>query len=103
MFVCGGENLQPEEMEAVLKQHPLIADAIVFAKADDKFGHLPVAIIKLANELESQPAEAELTEFLTDKIARFKRPRYYYPWPDVATVGIKVVRKQIIAAILLTK
>ncbi|PKH57193.1 o-succinylbenzoate--CoA ligase [Shewanella sp. Choline-02u-19] len=99
MFVCGGENLQPEEIEAVLKQHPLIADAIVFAKADDKFGHLPVAIIKLANDLASQPSEAELTEFLADKIARFKRPRYYYPWPDVATVGIKVVRKQIIEAV----
>ncbi|MCL1050537.1 o-succinylbenzoate--CoA ligase [Shewanella abyssi] len=99
MFVCGGENLQPEEVEAALKLHPLIDDAIVFAQADAKFGHLPAAIIKPANDSASQPSEAELTAFLADKIARFKRPRCYYPWPDVATVGIKVVRKQIIAAV----
>lgn len=100
MFICGGENLQPEEIEAALKLHPMIMDAIVFAKADDKFGHLPIAILKLDTSSADMPAESELTTFLADKIARFKRPRHYYPWPDVATVGIKVVRKQIIEAVL---
>ena len=95
MFISGGENIQPEEIEAALKLHPQIDDAIVFAIADDKFGSLPAAIIKST----SQPAQAKLTEFLANKIARFKRPREYYPWPDITTVGIKVVRKQIIAAV----
>ncbi|MCL1056578.1 o-succinylbenzoate--CoA ligase [Shewanella gelidimarina] len=103
MFVCGGENLQPEEVEAALKLHPLIVDAIVFPKADAKFGTLPAAIIKPANNSANPLSEADLTEFLADKIARFKRPRCYYPWPEVTTAGIKVVRKQIIAAALLPK
>ncbi|WOT05444.1 o-succinylbenzoate--CoA ligase [Shewanella youngdeokensis] len=99
MFVCGGENLQPEEVEAALKQHPMINDAIVFAQADATFGHLPAATLKLKHSAANPLTETELTAFLANKIARFKRPRQYYPWPEVATVGIKVVRKQIIAAI----
>ena len=103
MFISGGENIQPEEIEAALKLHPQIDDAIVFAIADDKFGSLPAATIKIANNSVSQPAEPELTAFLADKIARFKRPRQYYPWPDIPTVGIKVVRKQVIAAVIKAK
>ena len=103
MFISGGENIQPEEIEAALKLHPQIDDAIVFAIADDKFGKLPAATIKIANDSAGQPAEPELTAFLADKIARFKRPRQYYPWPDITTVGIKVVRKQVIAAVIKAK
>ena len=101
MFISGGENIQPEEIEAALKLHPHIDDAIVFAIADDKFGSLPAAIIKITSDSAFQPSEPELTAFLANKIARFKRPRQYYPWPDITTVGIKVVRKQIIAAVML--
>ncbi|MCL1109576.1 o-succinylbenzoate--CoA ligase [Shewanella schlegeliana] len=103
MFISGGENIQPEEIETALKLHPLISDAIVFPVADAKFGNLPAAILKLvsgtSNDQEQLPSEAELTEFLAIKIARFKRPRSYYPWPEVSSAGIKVIRKQVIAAV----
>ncbi|MGS0681489.1 o-succinylbenzoate--CoA ligase [Shewanella sp. 125m-7] len=113
MFISGGENIQPEEIETALKQHPLIVDAIVFPEDDAKFGNLPAAILKLNesklneskldNSLSRMPDEAELTVFLADKIARFKRPRRYYPWPEVSSAGIKVIRKQVIAAVNLAK
>ncbi|MGS0825628.1 o-succinylbenzoate--CoA ligase [Shewanella sp. 0m-8] len=113
MFISGGENIQPEEIEAALKLHPMISDAIVFPIPDAKFGNLPAAILKLnesklnesklSNSSASQPLETELTAFLADKIARFKRPRRYYPWPEVSSAGIKVVRKQVIAAVNLAK
>ncbi|WP_028769403.1 o-succinylbenzoate--CoA ligase [Shewanella fidelis] len=99
MFISGGENIQPEEIETALKLHPKISDAIVFPQADPQFGCLPAAIIKLAKDPANQPSEAELTEFLANKIARFKRPRCYYPWPEVSSAGIKVIRKQVIAAV----
>ncbi|WP_150102045.1 o-succinylbenzoate--CoA ligase [Shewanella halifaxensis] len=107
MFISGGENIQPEEIEAALKLHPLISDAIVFPIIDAKFGNLPAAILKLvsgtSNDQEQLPSEAELTAFLASKIARFKRPRRYYPWPEVSSAGIKVIRKQVIAAVNLAK
>ena len=99
MFICGGENIQPEEIEAALKHHPNILEAIVFAEPDPKFGFLPSAIIKVSPHLPL-PEETELTSFLADKIARFKRPRHYYPWPEQWTQsGLKISRKQIIAEI----
>ncbi|MCK8046951.1 o-succinylbenzoate--CoA ligase [Shewanella sp. 1CM18E] len=103
MFICGGENIQPEEIEAALKLHPQISDAIVFPVNDTQFGTLPAAIIKLVNTCnnnqEALLSETELTAFLADKIARFKRPRCYYPWPEVSSAGIKVIRKKVIAAV----
>lgn len=98
MFICGGENIQPEEIEAALKQHPQIDDAIVFAIPDAQFGNLPAAILRgsLTHLTESIASELEL--FLADKIARFKRPRQYYVWPENhEQAGLKVNRKALIA------
>jgi len=98
MFICGGENIQPEEIEAALKQHPQIDDAIVFAIPDAQFGNLPAAILRgsLTHHTESIASELEL--FLADKIARFKRPRQYYVWPENhEQAGLKVNRKALIA------
>ncbi|MCL1120853.1 o-succinylbenzoate--CoA ligase [Shewanella seohaensis] len=110
MFISGGENIQPEEIEAALKLHPLIDEAIVFPQPDVTFSQLPAAIIRgdivrsgtVGNNTsqEMSKIEAELEVFLADKIARFKRPRRYYPWPEHAEqTGLKVNRKQLIAAI----
>lgn len=101
MFISGGENIQPEEIEAALKLHPQIDDAIVFPIPDDTFGHLPAAIIRgsLARQPEAITSELEL--FLADKIARFKRPRHYYPWPESSEqTGLKVNRKSLIASLI---
>ena len=110
MFISGGENIQPEEIEAALKLHPLIDEAVVFPQPDVTFGQLPAAIIRgdiiLGETIHSSTSqeisaiEAELEVFLADKIARFKRPRRYYPWPEhVEQTGLKVNRSQIVNCI----
>jgi len=97
MFISGGENIQPEEIEAALKQHPLIDDAIVFPELDATFGHLPAAIVRGQLTQQLPTIAAELEPFLADKIARFKRPRRYYAWPeDTAQTGLKVNRAKLI-------
>ncbi|MCJ8303526.1 o-succinylbenzoate--CoA ligase [Shewanella sp.] len=98
MFICGGENIQPEEIETILKQHPEIEEAIVFPQADDEFGNLPAAIIK-----GDIPQQSELDALVCSQAARFKRPRQYYPWPEVEQTSLKVSRKQIIEAVLESK
>ncbi|WP_297895723.1 o-succinylbenzoate--CoA ligase [Shewanella sp.] len=100
MFICGGENIQPEEIEAALKQHPDIDDVIVFAQPDPTFGNLPAAIVRGKIIEDMTTIETELEPFLATKIARFKRPRQYYPWPDNAEqTGLKVNRKALVAHI----
>lgn len=98
MFICGGENIQPEEIEAALKQHPQIDDAIVFAIPDAQFGNLPAAILRGSLTHHTESIANELERFLADKIARFKRPRQYYVWPENhEQTGLKVNRKVLIA------
>src|SRR6202034_2802046 len=45
MFVCGGENIYPGEIEKLLERHPAVAQAIVVAAPDDIKGQIPVAFI----------------------------------------------------------
>nr|WP_281212795.1 o-succinylbenzoate--CoA ligase [Shewanella insulae] len=94
MFICGGENIQPEEIEAVLRSYPGIEEALVFGIPDQEFGLLPAAIIK-----GGSPSPEKLEAFLCQHIARFKRPRHYYPWPQVEQTGLKLPRKLVIQVV----
>jgi long-chain acyl-CoA synthetase len=45
MFVCGGENIYPGEIEKLLERHDAVAQAIVVAAPDDIKGQIPIAFI----------------------------------------------------------
>jgi O-succinylbenzoic acid--CoA ligase len=90
MFISGGENIQPEEIEAVLLQLPGIEQAMVVPVPDAEFGVRPAAFVKAQNVSEEQ-----IVTFLRQRLPRFKIPRAFFPWPDqLAVQGIKVSRKQ---------
>ncbi|MFI6184176.1 acyl-CoA synthetase [Nonomuraea sp. NPDC051191] len=69
----GGEKIFPEEVEAFLKEHPDVCDAIVVGVPDERFGQ------KVAAVISSCPGKEVLLEdlnaFLADRIAGFKLPR----------------------------
>ena len=48
MFISGGENIHPEEIEKALLSIKGIAEAIVVPKEDKEFGQRPIAFIKFA-------------------------------------------------------
>ncbi|UJF22414.1 o-succinylbenzoate--CoA ligase [Shewanella sp. OMA3-2] len=99
MFICGGENIQPEEIESVLMQHPLVAKVIVFGQADTQFGLLPAAIIDYATTALPIDIEQQLAGWVSEKLANFKRPRHWYAWPNITETGLKLNRQHVIAAI----
>ncbi|QUN05773.1 o-succinylbenzoate--CoA ligase [Shewanella yunxiaonensis] len=100
MFICGGENIQPEEVETALKLHSDIIEAVVFPMTDAKFGSLPAAVVKTRSG--QLPDAEEIKRFLSQHIAAFKRPRQYYLWPVDEQLGLKVQRRQIIAKVTTT-
>lgn len=69
----GGEKVFPEEVEAALKEHPLIHDALVIGIADERFGQQVVAVY------ETQDGESidtlELRDFCHQHLAKYKLPR----------------------------
>ena len=93
MFISGGENIQPEEIEQVMLKNAMVKQVFVLPKADHEFGYRPVAIVAL-NEPFNQSAVEKLAEFLQDKLARFKQPIAYYELPvDLSAGAIKISRK----------
>jgi len=91
LFISGGENIQPEEIEQQLLLHPNVAQAMVVTMADAEFGQRPVAVVNLNPE----STLSELEQWLKPKLAGFKRPARYLHWPQGAEVGLKPSRKQI--------
>jgi fatty-acyl-CoA synthase len=72
MFISGGVNVYPAEIEAELIQHPRVADAAVLAVADPTWGEVGTAFVVATNV-----SPAELEEFLGTRIARYKVPRRF--------------------------
>lgn len=70
----GEESVYPEEIERLLLMHPKIKDAVVIGVPDEKWGEVPKALIVL-KEGEKITKE-EVVEFLKDKIAKYKIPKY---------------------------
>ncbi|MEY9210714.1 acyl-CoA synthetase [Thermobifida halotolerans] len=69
----GGEKVYPEEVEAVLKSHPGVADAIVVAAPDERLGQRVSAVVSLVPG--RRPSDAELRSHCRVQLAGFKVPR----------------------------
>lgn len=73
MLIIGGENVHPREIEAVLEQHPAVAEAGVIGQQDPSRGEVAVAFVTC--EEGATATEVELREFARQKLASFKVPR----------------------------
>jgi O-succinylbenzoic acid--CoA ligase len=87
LFISGGENVQPEEIEAALCRLEEIDEAVVVPVPDEEFGARPVAFVRI-NDGESRDLARELEPVLP----RFKIPIYFHPWPEEVLRGMKVDR-----------
>ncbi len=74
MIIRGGENVYPVEVEMVLARHPAVAEAAVFGIRDSYYGEIVAAAVRCKGPVRA----AELTEFCSQRLARFKVPAIYY-------------------------
>jgi long-chain acyl-CoA synthetase len=76
VIITGGVNVYPAEIENELAVHPKVADAAVFGIPHDEWGEEIKAVVQPAPGVPAGPElTAELLEFLTVRLARFKLPR----------------------------
>jgi long-chain acyl-CoA synthetase len=76
MIISGGVNIYPAEIEAVLQEHPAVADVAVFGIPDDEWGEQVKAAVELMPESQASPALAdELIAFARARLAAYKAPR----------------------------
>jgi len=70
-IISGGENVAPSEVEAVLEEHPSVAEAAVYGVADERWGEAVHALIVARGPV----SEPELRNHCADRLAAYKVPK----------------------------
>lgn len=93
-IVTGGENVAPAEVEAVLLEHPAVADAAVHGRPDPEWGEALVATVVLRDSAAA-PTEA-LREHCASRLASFKVPKAFEFAPRLPrTASGKLLRREL--------
>jgi len=74
MYISGGENVFPAEVESYLYTNDKIKEAAVIGVADEKWGEVGKAYIVIKDEYSS--TEKEMIEFCKGNLAKYKIPKY---------------------------
>ena len=70
MIISGGSNIYPAEVEAVLFNHPAVADCAVIGVPDPEWGERVLAIVERRGEVGAQ----DIIDFCRDRLAHYKCP-----------------------------
>ncbi len=73
MFISGGVNVYPAEIEAELLLHPDVRDAAVIGIPHETWGEVGVAFIVSQRGLNAE----ELTAYLAERLSKYKIPKYF--------------------------
>ncbi len=98
MFISGGENIQPEEIERHLCHIEGIVQAVVVPIKNEEFGERPVAFVQTKEGMRL--SRTQILSSLREYLPSFKLPDQIYSWPDSAPQqGIKYDRSYLIKLI----
>jgi len=89
IIISGGENISSIEVEAILYQHPCVANAAVVAGPHEKWQETPVAFVELAPEAGT--TAEEILTFCRQRLAHYKCPTrvVFMDLPKTATGKIR--------------
>lgn len=96
MFISGGENVFPAEVESVLLTHPLVAEAAVIGAPDPRWGESGVAFLIAREGLDP----TTLHPWLRERLAPFKIPRAFHLVADFPRTATGKIRKPDLRALL---
>jgi acyl-CoA synthetase (AMP-forming)/AMP-acid ligase II len=86
MFVSGGENIYPADVERMLEQHPDVSQAVVVPVDDDIKGTKPVAFV--IPKAGHRPAEEAIKTYALANAPAYQHPRFVWfvdEWPLAST------------------
>ncbi len=92
MFISGGENIHPEEIEHCLLNHQHISEVCVVDIPDKDFGARPVAFVKTTKNRRFD--HTDLIIYLKQYLPKYKIPDYFLPWP-ASVNSLKPNRKKL--------
>ena len=92
MFISGGSNVYPREVEELLIAHPAVAEACVVGMPHPKWGESGVAV--LVPMPDAEISEPEIAAHLDGKLARYKWPARFVVWDELPKSGYGKVTKR---------
>ncbi|SIQ63349.1 acyl-CoA synthetase [Bosea sp. TND4EK4] len=94
MYISGGSNIYPREIEEKILTHPAIAEVAVVGVPDPVWGEIGIAVC--VHRPGQGASEAEIAEFLAPKIARYKMPKRILFWEALPKSGYGKVPKRMV-------
>jgi fatty-acyl-CoA synthase len=94
MYISGGSNVYPREIEEKVLTHPAIAEVAIVGVADKLWGEVGIAVCVLRPDAELN--ERELLGWLAPKVARYKLPKRVFFWDALPRSGYGKVTKKMI-------
>jgi fatty-acyl-CoA synthase len=98
MYISGGSNVYPREIEEALLLHPAVAEACVVGLPHEKWGESGTAVLVLQEG--STLAPADLLSHLDGKLAKYKWPLNFVFWPELPKSGYGKVTKRDVKQLL---
>ncbi|MEP4293919.1 MAG: acyl-CoA synthetase [Rhizobiaceae bacterium] len=99
MYISGGSNIYPREIEEKLMQHPHVRECAVVGMPDPKWGEVGALALVAASGFD----EDEFTAWMSDKIASYKRPRRVELFDALPTSGYGKVTKILVREAILAR
>ncbi len=96
MYISGGENVYPAEVENVLARHPSILETAIIGVADEKWGEVGHAFIMLRPNAAPVTA-ADVIQFCRANVAGFKTPRHVTFVDEFPRTAAGKIRKHLLA------
>ena len=95
MYISGGSNVYPREVEEVLLAHPGVAEVAVLGLPDPKWGEIGAAVVVRAPDASALDA-ATLLAHLEGRLARYRWPHHVFFWDALPKSGYgKIVKKDV--------
>jgi fatty-acyl-CoA synthase len=98
MYISGGSNVYPREIEEALLLHPAVAEACVVGMPHEKWGESGTAVLVMAPG--AQATAEELLSHLDGRLAKYKWPQRFVVWPELPKSGYGKVTKRDVKQLL---
>lgn len=94
MYISGGSNIYPREIEEKILAHPDVSEAAVLGMPDPMWGEIGIAVCVARPGID--PDRIELARWLEDRLARYKLPKRILWWDEMPKSAYGKIAKKLI-------
>lgn len=94
MYISGGSNIYPREIEEKILAHPEISEVAVLGVPDPMWGEVGVAVC--VARMGANPDPRDIQSWLEARISRYKMPKRFIFWPEMPKSAYGKITKKMI-------